>query len=260
MNHLRLRPPAKVNLGLFIKGKRPDGYHLLETLYYPVRDLCDELTLTPLDGEQPALTLDGQPIDAQAEDNLCLKAWRALRAEMPDLPAVHLHLVKHIPSGAGLGGGSADAAYTLRGLNQLFELGLSRADLAHIGASLGADVPFFLYDQPMLATGIGTELTPFELVLPLRLRLFPQPIFSSTVAAYRALDFKQFDPARSLEAVLQQPLDHWRDHLHNDLEVPVFAMYPELAQVKTDLYAQGAVYAAMSGSGSAMFGLFPWGG
>lgn len=259
MNPTILAPPAKVNLGLLIKGKRPDGYHLLETLFYPVRDLCDRLSIDEARDKAPTLEITNMALAGDLQDNLCLKAWRALKAEVPTLPPVHLTLEKHIPAGAGLGGGSSDAAYVLRGLNQRFDLGLSQADLAHLGSSLGADVPFFLYDQPMLATGIGTELTPFEMVLPLRLKLFPQPIHSSTVAAYKALDFRQFDPDRSLEAVLQMPLDHWREHLVNDLEGPVFQLYPELATVKDDLYAQGAVYAAMSGSGSAFFGLFPWG-
>jgi 4-diphosphocytidyl-2-C-methyl-D-erythritol kinase len=257
MNALTLAPIAKINLGLFIKGKRPDGYHLLETLYYPVRDLRDQLTLTEIDAPAPTLAMSGIPLDGDPQHNLCLNAWRVLQAEFPDLPPVHIQLTKHIPAGAGLGGGSSDAAYVLRGLNRLFDLGLSRDELSHLAAPLGADVPFFLYDRPMLAAGIGTELTPFALQLPLQLRVFPQPIHSGTVAAYRALDFRQFDPDRSLEEVLQGPIETWAAHLVNDLEVPVFAMYPGLAQVKADLYAQGAVYAAMSGSGSALFGLFP---
>jgi 4-diphosphocytidyl-2-C-methyl-D-erythritol kinase len=258
MNPLTLAPPAKVNLGLLIKGKRPDGYHLLETLFYPVRALCDRLTLSEARENAPTLEVKNMALPGDPQDNLCLKAWRTLKAEVPELPPVHLTLEKHIPAGAGLGGGSSDAAYVLRGLNQCFDLGLSQAELAHIGSSLGADVPFFIYDQPMLATGIGTELTPFEMVLPLKLKLFPQPIHSSTVAAYQALDFRQFDPDRSLEAVLQMPLDHWREHLVNDLEVPVFRLYPQLASIKDEIYDQGAIYAAMSGSGSAFFGLFPW--
>lgn len=257
MTSISLVSPAKINLGLFIKGKRPDGYHLLETLFYPVRDLTDRLEITPFEGEIPTLTVENMDLEGDPQDNLCLKAWRALKQEVPDLPAVHIRLEKHIPAGAGLGGGSSNAAYVLRGLQQLFSLTLTRDDLAHIGASLGADVPFFLYDQPMLATGIGTELTPFEMVLPQRLKVFPQPIHSSTIAVYKALDYRMFDPSRSLEHVLQQPLDHWRELLANDLEVPVFQMHPQLAQIKEDLYAQGAVYAAMTGSGSAMYGLFP---
>ena len=257
MTALTLSPPAKVNLGLFIQGKQANGYHLLETLLFPVPELRDQLTVYQREQEQPTLDLSNVQLDGDPQDNLCLKAWRALKQVVPDLPAVHIELRKHIPAGAGLGGGSSDAAYTLRALNRLLELGLSTEELHPIAAQLGADVPFFLYDQPMLASGTGTDLRPFDLPHRFRLHVYPQPIHSSTIAAYKALDYTQFDPQRDLSAVLSGPLTDWPSHLHNDLEVPVFAMYPELAQLKKDLYAQGALYAAMSGSGSAMLALWP---
>ncbi|GAB4402754.1 MAG: 4-(cytidine 5'-diphospho)-2-C-methyl-D-erythritol kinase [Bacteroidia bacterium] len=253
---LHLRPHAKVNLGLFIQGKRADGYHLLETLLYPVRDHCDDLWLEPRQDDRCVLTIEGLALDSTPADNLCVRAWEALRRALPDLPGVTLHLRKQIPAGAGLGGGSSDAAFTLRGLNQLYALGLDTAQLAHIATPLGADVPFFLYDQPLLARGIGTDFEPLDLDLPYTLRVFPQPIHSSTVAAYRALDYRQCPVGRDLRAVLAQPVATWRTDLVNDLEGPVFAMYPALATAKAALYEQGAIYAAMSGSGSALLGLF----
>ncbi|RMG69318.1 MAG: 4-(cytidine 5'-diphospho)-2-C-methyl-D-erythritol kinase [Bacteroidetes bacterium] len=256
MSDLYLRPHAKVNLGLLIKGKRSDGYHLLETLFYPVYDLQDELWLRPSSQAECTLELDGNPLDGDVSDNLCVKAWRALRARVPDLPGVHLRLTKHIPAGAGLGGGSSDAAFTLRGLNTLFDLGLDTATLAEIGARLGADVPFFLHDRPLIARGIGTEFEAIDFTLPGELRVFPQDLHSSTIAAYKALDYRRYDPARELKSLLAQPLEAWRHHLPNDLEDPVFELYPQLQGVKEQLYAQGAKYAAMSGSGSAFFGIF----
>jgi 4-diphosphocytidyl-2-C-methyl-D-erythritol kinase len=257
MSALHLRPPAKINLGLFIKGKRSDGYHLLETLLYPLPQLSDELWLSPNFRPGMSLQMTGIPIEGGLDSNLCVKAYNLLKAHLGKLPGVFLRLHKHIPAGAGLGGGSADAAYTLRGLNQLFGLGLSLEELHPLAAQLGADLPFFLYDQPMLATGTGTELTPFSLDFPYRIDLRLPGIHSSTVGAYRALDYRQCDPARDLKFVLQQPVAHWREALVNDLEPPVFAQYPELAALKAQLYDEGAVYAAMSGSGSAVFGLFP---
>ncbi|MEM7655532.1 MAG: 4-(cytidine 5'-diphospho)-2-C-methyl-D-erythritol kinase [Bacteroidota bacterium] len=252
---ISLFPPAKINLGLIIKGKRPDGYHLLETLMVPVQALTDELVLRPAE-TGCHLQLSGRPLDGSAVDNLCVKAYRALQAQVPDLPGVAIELTKHIPAGAGLGGGSSDAAHVLLGLNQMYELGLSLAELQAIAAPLGADVPFFLSPQPQMATGTGTELEPFDLPGDFRIELRPQPIHSSTVAAYKALDHRLCDPERSLSHLLQQPTSNWPSQLPNDLERPVFGRYPELAAVKEMLYAEGAFYASMSGSGSCMFGLF----
>ncbi|MEO1449266.1 MAG: 4-(cytidine 5'-diphospho)-2-C-methyl-D-erythritol kinase [Bacteroidota bacterium] len=252
---IHLRPIAKINLGLFIKNRRPDGYHELETLLVPYPDLADDLVLEARD-TGCTLQISGLELDGDPADNLCVKAYHQLKALVPSLPGVHIHLTKQIPAGAGLGGGSSDAAYVLRGLNQLFDLGLSVAELSPLAARLGADVPFFLHDAPMMATGTGTDLSPFPFSLPGEIRLFPQSIHSSTIAAYKALDINQCDPHRSLEATLQQSPAQWQKILTNDLEAPVFGMYPALKQIKADLYADGALYAAMSGSGSAMFGIF----
>ncbi len=254
---LTLYPHAKINLGLFIKGKRPDGYHELETLIYPIKELYDELTLSIQTAPGCSIEVSGRGLDGDPQQNLCVRAYQMLAEAGNDLPGIHIDLHKRIPAGAGLGGGSADAAFTLRGINELCGLGLSQQQLAELAAQLGADVPFFIYGEPMLASGIGTELTPFPITFPYEIRLFAQSIHSSTVAAYKALDYRLFDPTRDLKAVLNLPVTQWAAHLHNDLEVPVFAMYPELATLKEQLYAHGATYAGMSGSGSAMFGLFP---
>ncbi len=252
-----LYPPAKINLGLLIKGKRPDGYHLLETLFIPVPELHDILDLRP--AGQPGqceLIMDGVTIEGDLEDNLVVKAYKALEYQLGHLPGVQIHLTKHIPAGTGLGGGSSDAAYTLRGLNELFSLGLSTLQLVDLAAPLGADVPFFLYDRPMMATGTGTELRPYDLPHRFDIELVTPPIHSSTIAAYKQLDYRMFDPNRSLEVLLARPIGEWKDCLPNDLEVPVFQIHPEIKPYKQELYDRGAVYAAMSGSGAACFGIF----
>lgn len=248
-------PTAKINLGLFIKGKRPDRYHLLETLLYPLSQLADKLEITE-SHTTTSLHLEGILLAGDPNTNLCIKAYKLLQNQFPDLPPINIHLQKNIPAGAGLGGGSSDAASTLQGINQLFNLGLSISQLSEIAAQLGADVPFFLYGEPMLATGIGTDLQPFEIDLPYKIELITPPIHSSTVAAYRALDYTKCDATRDLTEILSLPADTWAKYLENDLEGPVFHLYPELRKIKEDLYENGAIYAAMSGSGSAVFGLF----
>lgn len=252
-----LFPPAKINLGLLILGKYPNGYHQLETLMVAAPALRDRLELVPASGPGCTFELSGIPLDGSTADNLCVRAYNLLAEAVPDLPGVTIRLEKGIPAGAGLGGGSADAAHTLRGINELFGLNLPVTRLHDMAARLGADVPFFLYDQPMLASGTGTTLEPFPLDLPFRLHIETPPIHSATMAAYKGLNLTECDPGRSLRHLLAQPVALWRDVLVNDLEQPVFRMYPELAEIKARLYAEGAIYAAMSGSGSAVFGLFP---
>lgn len=257
MNDLRLHPCAKVNLGLFIKGKRADGYHLLETCLYPLTDLTDELIISPNQKTGCQLTVDGLPIDALQDDNLCVKAYNLLAEAVGGLPGVDVLLTKHIPAGAGLGGGSSDAAHMVKGLVTLFDLDISIEEQVALTSKLGADVPFFLFDQPMLAKGIGTELSPISVGLEGRLAWTIPSVHSSTVAAYKALDYRMFNPARDLTKVLSQPVHSWKDQLENDLEVPVFDLYPELRKIKEDYYQAGALYAAMSGSGSTVFAIMP---
>lgn len=249
-------PHAKINLGLFITGKRPDGYHLLETLYYPIKNLSDELRIETSEEDGCNLTMEGIEIDGNLSDNLCVKAYKLLAETVGGLGGVKITLKKGIPAGAGLGGGSSDAAFTLKGLNELFELQLKVEELANIGEKLGADVPFFLYEQPMLASGIGTYLMPFEIDIPYELRLITPNIYSSTVAAYKALNYQECTHEFPLSKVLKRPIGEWKHLLVNDLEKPIFKIYPELEILKKSLYEEGALYAAMSGSGSAIFGLF----
>lgn len=251
------RAPAKINLGLFIQGRRADGYHLLETLYHPA-PLADELAVSIEDFE-PACVLrqSGRPIPGDPRENLILRAYDLLKADFPELAPVRIHLHKRIPAGAGLGGGSSDAAAMLSALNELFELGQSLEQLSAYAALLGADVPFFLHQEPMLASGTGTTLRPFPMELPLRIQLLTPPIHSDTAEAYRSLVLEQCHTATALADVLERPYAEWREVLANDFERPVFARYPQLQTFKEHLYEQGAIYAAMSGSGSALFGLFP---
>lgn len=243
-----LFPNAKVNLGLHVVRKRSDGYHDIETLFYPVSDLCDVLELVHAD------RFEMHVYNAEVEgENLCEKAWRLL-AERFDIPPVAIHLYKKIPMGAGLGGGSADAAFTLTGLNQLFGLNLPKDELAGLAALLGSDCAFFVYNRPMLARGRGEILAPVRFTLDRPVRIFPQPVFVSTREAYAGITPKE--PERTLESVLKLPVDQWKGLLVNDFETSVFARHPELAAAKQALYDDGAVYAAMSGSGSALFAIY----
>lgn len=254
-----LYPHAKINIGLFITGKLPNGYHTLETVFYPIWDLKDELELTEKSGERSSIEIEGIKIEGNPDENLCIRAYKLLKKRFPDLPAVHIRLQKHIPAGAGLGGGSSDAAFTLKGLKTLFGLPISTAELAELGKTLGADVPFFLYDKPLFAQGIGTDFEEIDLSIldNYQIKLLTPPIHSSTVTAYKSLNISEINTEKSLKEILNQPLHTWKTDLVNDLEKPVFRLFPELPALKADLYAQGAVYAAMSGSGSALFGIFP---
>ncbi|MEM8892059.1 MAG: 4-(cytidine 5'-diphospho)-2-C-methyl-D-erythritol kinase [Bacteroidota bacterium] len=256
MPSLSLKPHAKINLGLIIQGKRPDGYHLLETLLYPIYHFQDELNLVPTQSEGCDFHIEGIELEGDPNDNLVVRAYNALKERVPELPGVLIHLKKQIPAGAGLGGGSSDAAFTLKGLRQLFELEVEDAVLEEIAAGLGADVPFFLYDKPLFAEGIGTKLSNFHLELPYRIELITPGIHSSTIAAYKGLDIRKLKPGRQLRPALAGPVHLWREYLDNDLESVVFEMHPEIREIKEDLYRQGAIYAAMSGSGSSVFGIF----
>ena len=244
-----LYPNAKINLGLNVVRKRSDGYHDIETLFYPVPDLCDILELVHADSFRM------QVYGAQIEgENLCEKAWRLLH-ERCGIPPVEIHLYKKIPMGAGLGGGSADAAFTLSGLNTLFCLGIPKEELAGLAAQLGSDCAFFIYNRPMLARGRGEILTPFHFSLEgYRLRIFPQNVFVSTKEAYARVT--PHEPEHRIETVVRRPIDEWKDLLVNDFEASVFARHPELAVAKQALYDEGARYATMSGSGSALFAIY----
>lgn len=243
-------PPCKINLGLRILRKRGDGYHDLETFFYPV-GLRDALEMLP--AASVSLHVSGNAIPGDPSSNLCVKAFELLAADFPAIRPVDIYLHKQIPTGAGLGGGSSDGASALLLLNRLFRLGLSREALVEYAARLGSDCPFFIYDGPCYATGRGEVLTPvtidmsgYELVL-----------VNPGIHVPTGWAFGQLSPgaAKGMGGVVP-PVPEWRDLLVNDFEEPVFAAYPEIGRIKERLYAAGAVYASMSGSGSTVYGWF----
>ena len=271
-------PNCKINLGLHVVGKRPDGYHDLETIFLPVHDLRDELEILPLNtplsqpqaadsspslGEQPQSTMvqDGIVLDNAPEDNLCMKAWRLLHEEF-GIPAVSIRLKKNIPFGAGLGGGSSDAAFTLKMLNEMFSLGLSVSNLEQRAAHLGADCAFFIQNRPAYATGIGDILEPLEINIPhssflIKIKI-PEGEHVSTKEAYSGLSpfTSHLSPRPDLREAVKRPIGEWRNLIVNDFEASVFPAHPAIAALKEEMYRRGALYASMTGSGAAVFGIF----
>ena len=248
-------PNIKINLGLSITEKRPDGYHNLETVFYPVA-LEDALEIRTSSETEKKITLHqyGMEIAGNPEDNLVAKAYSLLDKEF-HLPPVEIHLYKHIPSGAGLGGGSADAAFMLKLLNNKFELGLPDDTLEEYAAKLGADCAFFIKNRPTYAEGIGNIFSPLPLSLKgYRIWLVKPDIFVSTRDAFAKI--KPHHPEMSLKEIAQLPVEEWNGRMVNDFEESVFPQFPAIGEIKEEMYRQGAVYASMSGSGSSVYGLF----
>jgi len=245
-------PPCKINLGLNILNKRPDGYHNLETCFYPV-PWTDILEIIPSD--TLTFSSSGNAIPGRAEENLCLKAYSLLWKEF-NLPPVKIHLHKIIPTGAGLGGGSYDAAHTLRLLNSIFQLNLSDEKLMNYAATLGSDCAFFVQDKPMIGSGRGEVLSEIDMKLKGKFLMLVKPdIHVSTAEAYAHV--KPHPPEFTLHHIFtSRPLNEWRHSLRNDFEESVFVRYPEIQKLKEKMYALGAGYASMSGSGSTVFGIF----
>lgn len=244
-------PNAKINLGLYITSKRPDGYHNLQSCFYPVR-WCDALEILPAGEERFDMT--GLPVPGNPESNLCLKAYKLLQADF-NLPPVHMHLHKVIPMGAGLGGGSADAAFTLKILNKQFELNLTDDALEAYARQLGSDCAFFIRNKPVIATEKGDVFSPAELDLTGYTCVIVYPgIHITTAEAYANITPRK--PTCKMDMLLKQDVSVWKDVLKNDFEEALFPKYPELPQIKDKLYAAGAAYASMTGSGSAVYGLF----
>ena len=248
-------PNAKINLGLNIVEKRPDGYHNLETIFYPI-NLQDALEVTLLEGEKEyELTLSGTPIEGIPEDNLVVKAYRLLKEDYPHIAPVDIHMYKHIPTGAGLGGGSADAAFMIKLLNDKFNLGLSIEEMENYAARLGADCAFFIQNKPVFASGIGNIFEPIQLSLKGYFLVLVKPdIFVSTKDAFSLITPKM--PVQSLKEIVRMPVETWRATMKNDFENSVFKKFPEIAAIKDKLYDMGAIYASMSGSGSSVYGIF----
>ena len=251
-------PNAKINIGLNVVEKRPDGYHNLETVFYPI-GLQDILEIKVLDeGNVPEcgykLKITGTILDGSPEDNLVVRAFKMLKHDF-NLPPVSIGLYKHIPTGAGLGGGSSDAAFTIKTLNKRFDLRLTDEQMEDYCTRLGADCPFFIKDTPVFATGIGNEFHPVSFSLKGKHLVLVKPdIFVSTKDAYAKVNVRR--PYTPLPELLAQPLETWKDTVINDFERSVFSKYPEIAAIKDSMYDIGAVYASMSGSGSSVFGIF----
>ena len=244
-------PNAKINLGLHVLRKRTDGYHDIDTCMYPI-PLREALEIIP--AQSFYFTHSGIPIPGTSDHNLIVKAFELLLADFPKLTAVAAHLHKNIPIGAGLGGGSADAAFALKLLNGLFSLGLSQKQLEDYASQLGSDCPFFVQNKAQMATGRGEKLEPISVDLAGNwIYLIHPGIHIGTKEAYAGI--KPTERDLDLKAILKAQ-SSWKSELVNDFEKGIFSNYPEIAAIKTKLYNAGAWYAAMSGSGSAVFGLF----
>ena len=242
---------AKINLGLNITQKRADGYHNLETVFYPV-NISDVIEI--IDAEQTNCLIKGIDIPGSADDNLCLKAFKTLQADY-NLPNQQIILLKNIPVGAGLGGGSSDAAFLIKLVNEKFKLGLSVLQMQNYARVLGADCAFFIDNKPVFAFGKGDEFEALEIDLSTYFMvLVKPPVHVSTADAYRNVKVKT--PKQSLKNLLKLPVKDWRNCVFNDFEASVFEKYPQIAEVKAQLYAAGAIFALMSGSGSSVFALF----
>lgn len=244
-------PNAKINIGLHVVSKRPDGYHNLETIFYPV-PFFDILEMA--ESEKPEITFSGLPLDGTPNENLVMSAFRMLKDEF-GLPPVKFHLHKVIPPGAGLGGGSSDAAFTLKMLNDHFNLQLTPMQLAFYAAQLGADCSFFINSEPAFATGIGDELFPVQLDLSkYRIVLIMPGIPVNTTQAYQEIIPSK--PGFDLKNISALSIEEWKNAVVNDFEKSIFLKFPEIEKWKNTLYELGALYASMSGSGSALFGIF----
>ncbi len=249
-------PNCKINIGLFVTRRRDDGYHDLETLFYPV-NFCDTLEVVP--ATQSVLHLSGVKLGGDTRDNLVWQALLLLRERFPkQIPELAIYLHKVIPMGAGLGGGSADGAFMLRLLNDYGNLGLTKPEMAELALQLGSDCPFFIYNTPQMAAGRGEKMEDISLDLSAySIQLICPKIHVSTKDAFSMIvpNPAPFD----LRDISKLPPEQWRDIIKNDFETTVFARHAALPMIKEQLYAQGAVYASMSGSGSAIYGIFPKG-
>ncbi|HHX31725.1 MAG TPA: 4-(cytidine 5'-diphospho)-2-C-methyl-D-erythritol kinase [Bacteroidales bacterium] len=249
-------PNAKINLGLNIVSQRNDGFHNLETIFYPI-NLKDGLEITNSNSnEQYQLFQTGIKIDGDPSSNIVIKALELVRNHSKvNIPNIDIHLLKKIPTGAGLGGGSSDAAFMLKLLNENYQIGLSNNELVELALQIGADCPFFLYNKPAFASGIGNQLEPIDLDLSGMYLLVVKPdVFISTKEAYSMITPKT--PTLSLKDIVNRPLNEWKELMKNDFEDSIFKKYPQICKIKQQLYELGATYASMSGSGSSLYGIF----
>ena len=253
-------PNCKINLGLHILQKRADGFHDLETVFYPLplKDALEVISdIEKNKNSTPSISFSssGSPIEIQTEENICVKAYHLIKKDFPQLPAIKMHLHKIIPTGAGLGGGSADGAFALKLLNEKFNLRLSIEELKHYGLQLGSDCPFFILNKPCVATGRGEILEEIQLDLSdYKFVLVNPGIHINTGWAFSQITPTL--PKRSAKEIIQQPIETWKNELITDFESTVFKNYPEIKEIKDSLYRSNAVYAGLSGSGSTVFGIF----
>ncbi len=249
-----LYPNAKINIGLRVLSRREDGYHNLETIFYPIQ-LSDTLEITKTNASGITFEQEGILVDCPPEDNLIFRIAKVLLNHTQE-GGINIRFTKNIPFGAGLGGGSSDAAHTALAINDLFKLNLSKDTLCEYLSKLGADCPFFVYNTPCLATGIGDILTPIPFSLQgYSLVLVKPDIHVSTKVAYTGVTPTLHTDL--LADLIHLPIEQWKDCIVNDFEHSVFAQFPAIAAIKKQLYNLGAVYASMSGSGSSVFGIFP---
>ncbi len=246
-------PNAKINIGLNVVQKRNDGFHNLETVFYPI-DLKDALEFVEAENKETTLKTTGIEIDSNIKNNLCYKAY-SLMAEGFDIPPLNIHLHKIIPLGAGLGGGSSDASFLIKEINKYFNLNINSAQLENLAAQIGSDCPFFIKNKPVFAYGRGEKFE--EIALDLSdyyIYIIKPDVFVSTADAFSGITPKK--PHQSVKDLINQPIDSWKDYIFNDFENTIFKKYPLLAEIKDSMYDMGAVYASMSGSGSAIYGIF----
>lgn len=247
-------PNCKINLGLHVISKRDDGYHNIETIFYPL-PLYDVLEVVENKIPLTQLFLSGIEIEGETNNNLCIKAYDLLKKDFPHLPFIKIYLHKNIPAGAGLGGGSADGAFMLKLLNEKFSLNLNEASLLQYALQLGSDCPFFIINKPCLAQSRGEDLKEIKVDLSgYKLILINTEIHIKTGWAFAQLS--PSSPKKNIKECITQPIHTWKNSLQNDFELPVFSAHPSLQKIKNDLYNAGALYAAMSGSGSTFFGIF----
>lgn len=248
-------PHCKINLGLRVTRKREDGFHDLQTIFYPI-PLLDVLEIIDSpDKTERNFSCSGLKIQGNPENNLCLKAVELLKNEFPSIPPISMHLHKNIPMGAGLGGGSSDGAFTLRLLNQKYQLGIGNSDLLRYAAILGSDSPFFIQDKPVYAEGRGEKMEEIELDLSSYSILLVSPgIHISTAEAFSRII--PIVPVTNMKELIKTPVSNWKNCIFNDFEYSITAAYPEILTIKEKLYAVGAVYASMTGTGSTVYGIF----
>jgi 4-diphosphocytidyl-2-C-methyl-D-erythritol kinase len=245
-------PNCKINIGLYITNRRPDGYHDLETVFYPIA-LTDVLEIVP--AEKAGMHLHGKAIEGDTLNNLVWKAYELLKHHYPQIPKLEIHLLKNIPMGAGLGGGSADGALMLQLLNDYCKLGLSKTHLKEYALLLGSDCPFFIENTPQYATCRGEKMQAVNIDLSAySIQLICPQVHVSTAGAFKMITPKP--AAFDLKKLPEIPVERWVEYVSNDFEEPVFIQHPELGAIKQQLYDAGAIYAAMSGSGSTLYGIF----